>query len=143
MELSTPSSMCARPCLSVGRPKSMIAWPIDDGWRGRMRAKMKGRMTQVDLAKKLGTTAANVNRMLTPLAEGGWAASAHAVRAGEIVGEPLPLPSDGKIDEEATMLMRRLFVISPLAYADTIADVQRQVERLERAIKKSSRLRKP
>lgn len=57
-----------------------------------------------------------------------------------LFGEPLPLPTGAEIDEEAVMLMRRLALIAPVAYAELKEDIHRQVEAIERA---SRRKRKP
>lgn len=118
----------------VGKARDTASLPMPDEWRRAMLERMAALgMTQAALAKRLGVAPANVLRMLKPQAEGGYHNSVHAMRAGEIVGVPLPVPVDETI-EAAQDLLRRLLALSPIAYASQMEELRRSVDEIERAV---------
>lgn len=115
---------------------------MPDKWRERVRAKIgvPGR-SLASVAKELGVDPANVLRMIRPLAEGGYRSSAHAVRLGEIVGEPLPgVPSDE--EESAADLLNKLHLLSPSAHAEWVRDLRRTVDDQEKLIARARNRRR-
>jgi hypothetical protein len=110
---------------------------MPEDWKLRVIAKMKERrISKVHLAKQIGVDPSNLSRTLTPVAEGGYHGSAHAPLIGELVGEPLPGAPQDDASSEAHMLLRRLRLMSPMLFDETLADLKRAVDAQERALKK-------